>query len=290
MHHAFHDSLREKARQFRALHRPDAPLLLPNAWDVGSACVLAASGAGAIATSSAGIAFAHGIADAAGLSRDASLAVVAAIFDTLPIPVTADLEDGYGDSPEAVAETVRLAIEAGAVGGNIEDGTGDPSAPLLPAERMVEKLRAARAAANAAEVPFFINARTDGFWSGGVGPGVLRDAIARCQAYEAAGADGVFVPLLFDPGDIATLVGCVSVPVNVLAHPKGPGPSALADLGVSRISLGGAPARLALTTLGDLMHRIGRQDGFAALAEAQPHAKMQGFFAADPTKRRWPPD
>jgi 2-methylisocitrate lyase-like PEP mutase family enzyme len=231
----------ERALAFRALHDPDAPpLRLLNAWDAGSAKVLVAAGAPALGTTSAGIAFALGLPDGEQLTRDAMLAAVGAITDAVTIPVSADLEAGYGAEPAGVAETVRLALDAGAVGFNLEDGRVDGS--LTSIEEHAARVRAAVGAVRSSGIPAFVNARTDTVW---LRAGAEAETIARLRAYAEAGADGLFVPGVTDPGLLGRLVAATPLPLNVLAGPALPPVDELARLGVARVSSGSGPARLA---------------------------------------------
>ena len=205
------ETQRAKAEALRELHKGPEILILPNAWDVGSARFLAGAGFSAMGTTSAGIAFALGYPDGERISREQMLDVVGRITAAVPLPVTADIEAGYGPSPEAVAESVKRAVEAGAVGINIEDSTGCASDPLFEIALAVERIRAARKAANAAGVPLVINARTDGYMvNGGNGEDVFEESVRRASAYRAAGADCLFVPMVSD----APTIGQV--------HAKGP--------------------------------------------------------------------
>ena len=187
----------DRNQRFVDLHE-DGCLLLPNAWDLGSAKILASAGFPALATTSAGIAFSLGRPDyyfhdgrgEARVDRDTMLGRVRSIVDCVDIPVSADLEDGYGDAPEAVAQTIAMAVGAGAAGGNIEDFTGDRAAPLYELELAVERIRAARAALTEADIPFVLNGRTDAV---SVGAG-LDEAVRRANAYLRAGADCAFIP------------------------------------------------------------------------------------------------
>jgi 2-methylisocitrate lyase-like PEP mutase family enzyme len=237
------DNQHDRARAFRALHDRDAPpLRLLNAWDAGSAKVLVAAGAPALGTTSAGVAFALGLPDGERLTRDAMLAAVRPIAAAVTVPVSADLEAGYADKPAGVAETVRLALDAGAVGFNLEDGRVDGS--LAPVEEQVARVRAAADAVRAAGIPAFINARTDTVL---VGAHSEAETIARLRAYADAGADGLFVPGATDPGLLSRLVAATPLPLNVLANPALPPVDELARLGVARVSSGSGPARIALS-------------------------------------------
>lgn len=267
-----------RAAAFQALHRTPQPFLLPNVWDAGSARLLAPLGFAALGTTSAGVAFALGRADQGHVSRDEMLAAVGAIAGATELPVTADLEAGYADGPQDVAETVRLAIAAGVVGCNLEDGSGDPADPLVPLELMLAKLRAARAAADASGLPFVLNARTDGFWAGGNGEAVLAEAIRRGRAYAEAGADCVFIPLLREEAGIRRAVAEIPAPLNLLFLPGGPDLAGYAALGVRRLSTGGALARAALGELRRAAQALLTSGTPAALAGAIPHAEIQKLF------------
>jgi 2-methylisocitrate lyase-like PEP mutase family enzyme len=230
-----------QALAFRALHRADQPLRLLNAWDAGSAKVLAAAGAPALGTTSAGVAFALGLPDGERLSRDGMLAGVRAIADAVAVPVSADLEAGYADTLSGVGETVRLALDAGAVGLNLEDGRGSSLTPLT---EQVARIKAAVEAVRASGVPAFVNARTDTFW---LGAGGEDETVARLRACVEAGADGVFVPGATDPELLGRLARATNRPLNVLAAPALPPVHELAGLGVARVSSGSGPARAALS-------------------------------------------
>ena len=198
---------------FRALHRRGDPFVLANAWDAGSARVLAALGAQAIGTTSAGFAFTLGLPDGARISRDAALGHAADLVAATPLPVSGDLENGYADAPEGVAETIRLASEAGLAGASIEDTDLPGSAPY-PRAVAVERVRAAAAAARALPRDFVLVARADGVMHGSYG---LDEALARIRAFAEAGADCVYVPVLPDLAAVRAICDAVPVPVNVLA-------------------------------------------------------------------------
>lgn len=228
-----------KAEAFAAMHTGGKILVLPNASDVASAKVVVEAGFPAVATSSAGIAWLMGYPDGQKISRTDMLSMVARIAAALDVPVTADMEAGYGTAPEAVAQTVRETIEAGAVGLNIEDGAFEGEGPLVDIGLAAERIAAGRAAADAAGVPAVINARTDVLLKGGKGPEAIDEAIKRSNAYRAAGADCLFVPFARDAETIATLVEGIDGPVNILAGAVSPPVPELARLGVARVSIGG---------------------------------------------------
>lgn len=246
---------RTRAERFRALHRPGAPFVLGNAWDVASALVLEEAGFEAVGTSSAGLAAALGHIDAEALALDELLAVVKRMTRALDVPLSVDVESGFGPRPEDVATCVRGALLAGAVGVNLED-VRPGSAELLPLKVAQERIIAARSAAVRAGIPAVINARTDAFWRK-VGKEEQRLAMTleRLQAFVEAGADSVFVPGVVKRNDIAELAARAGAPLNVLTSKDLPPLPELARLGVARLSLGSAPMRAALTAL----RRIGKE-------------------------------
>ncbi|MEV0381482.1 isocitrate lyase/phosphoenolpyruvate mutase family protein [Nonomuraea sp. NPDC050643] len=231
----------DQAARFRALHQGPV-LVLPNAWDAASAAVIEAAGAHAIATTSAGVSWANGTPDGSGLDRDRMIDAVARIVAAVKVPVTADVEGGYGD----VAATVRAVIRAGAVGVNLEDSPGPDGAPLLPAKDQAQRIAAARAAAEAEGVDLFVNARTDVYLAGVPGDRVA-EVEERARVYADAGADGLFVPGLVDLDVIARLAGG-PLPLNVMVGPGAPAVPELAAAGVARVSLGSAIAQAAYAT------------------------------------------
>ncbi|MFF2541351.1 isocitrate lyase/phosphoenolpyruvate mutase family protein [Kitasatospora sp. NPDC058063] len=223
---------------FAALHhRPGRPLLLPNAWDHASAVALAAQGHPAIGTTSLGVAAVAGLPDGAAATR-AETVRLAHRLGRVGFLLSVDAESGFSDDPDEVAELAVELAKAGAVGINLEDGRADGS--LTPVDRHAAKIAAVKAA-----VPeLFVNARTDTYWCGQDAPEA--GALRRLDAYQQAGADGVFVPGLADPAAIGRLVGTLSVPLNILWTPAGPGLAELAALGVARVSLGSLLYRAAL--------------------------------------------
>ncbi len=238
----------EKGSAFRDLHR--GPLfVMPNPWDAGSARLLAGLGAKALATTSAGFAWTLGRRDG-GITREEALRNAADIAAAVDLPVSGDLENGYGDAPEDAAETIRLAAEAGLVGGSIEDASGNPDAPIYDFELSVRRVEAAARAAHALPFPFTFVARAENFLHGRPD---LADTIRRLQAFEAAGADVLFAPGLPDLEAIRKVVAAVSKPLNVVLWQK-QSPYTIADLagaGVQRVSSGGSFARAALSGLRD---------------------------------------
>jgi 2-methylisocitrate lyase-like PEP mutase family enzyme len=240
----------EKAAQFRALHQRAEIFVIANPWDAGTARILAALGFKALSTTSAGLAFTLGKKDGTGsVSRDEALANARSIVDATELPVAADLENGYGDSPEDAAETIRLAaLEAGLVGGSIEDATGDLGHPIYDFNHAVERVAAAVAAARTLPFAFMLVARAENYLHGRPD---LDDTIRRLQAFEAAGAEVLYAPGITRPEDIRTVCSSVSKPVNVLMGMKGAPPltvNELEALGVRRISLGSGFSRAAMTS------------------------------------------
>jgi 2-methylisocitrate lyase-like PEP mutase family enzyme len=231
------------ARRFLEMHRKDKPLLLANAWDVGSARLLASLGFEALATTSQGHAGTLGRHDG-NVTRDEALAHAGELVAATPLPLNADLENGFADAPKDVAETIRLAAETGLAGASIEDFTGDENDPIYAAGAARERIEAAAEAAR--NTGLVLTARSENHLHGRP---ELADTIARLQSYEEAGADVVFAPGLTDAGDIGTLVESVGVPVNVLCFPGGPTVPELAAVGVARISVGSAFYKVAMNAL-----------------------------------------
>jgi 2-methylisocitrate lyase-like PEP mutase family enzyme len=238
----------ERARAFKALHQTNRPLLLPNIWDAASARIVELEGASAIATTSAGVSWAQGHGDGQRLSRGEMIAAVRSIVRAVRLPVTADIEGGYGTgSVQDVTDTVRAVLEAGVVGINLEDSPGCDDAPLLTAEAQAERIRAARAAALETDIDLFINARTDTYLLGvGAPEQRLAQTLRRAEVYLEAGADGIFVPGASDAETIAALVRGIPAPLNVMLVPGLPVVADLERLGVARVSLGAAVVKVAL--------------------------------------------
>lgn len=234
-----------KTQRFASLHAGTAPLLLPNPWDPGSARLLAWLGFEALATTSSGCAATQGRLDGA-LDRDAVMAHAAAIVAAVDLPVSADLENGFGDDPATVAETVRLAAEAGLAGCSIEDSTGRPDDPIYDISLAEERMAAAAEAAQGTGPGLVLTGRAENYLHGRPD---LEDTITRLLAYERAGADVLYAPGLTSLDDIAQVVSSVDRPVNVLARPGGPPVSELAGAGVARISVGGSLCFAALGTV-----------------------------------------
>jgi 2-methylisocitrate lyase-like PEP mutase family enzyme len=232
----------ERAERFLALHSDKRPLLLPNPWDIGSARLFESMGFKALATTSSGFAMTLGRLDGS-VSREEAIAHAAAIAAATGLPVSADLESCFADDPGGVAETLRLAGEAGLAGASIEDASRDEDDPVYELSLATERVAAAAEAAHAGEARLVLTARAENHL---YGAGDLADTIARLQAYQEAGADVLFAPGLRDLEEIRRLVDSVERPVNVLARPDGPSVAELASAGVSRVSVGGAFAFAAL--------------------------------------------
>lgn len=272
-----------KAEQFRKLHHGPRMLLLANAWDVASARILEEAGHAAIATTSAGIAYSLGYADGEQISREEMLSAVARIARAVRIPVTADLEAGYGTTPKAMAETVRATIEAGAIGMNLEDLSGDDQSPLMEIPRQVEKIQAIREAAAKLGVPFVLNARTDVFLAA-IGPEETRfdRAVERLRAYAKAGADCLFAPGLTDLDTIAKLVKAVAAPLNILALPACPLMADLERVGVARVSTGSGIMRAAMgLTQRIAKEMIGERSCESMFAGATPFVDLKRMMTRE---------
>ena len=246
----------DRATRFLQLHAGPQPLLIPNPWDAGSAKLLVSLGFEALATTSSGFAATLGRLDG-GVTRDEAMAHSAAIVAATDAPVSADLENGFADDPVGVAETVRLAIEAGLSGCSIEDFARSKDDPIYPAGLAAERVAAAAEAAHAGPVHLVLTARAENLLHGRVD---LADTIARLQAYQQAGADVLYAPGLHDLEDIRRVVAEVDRPVNVLALPNAPSIPELAAAGVKRVSVGGAFAYAALGAVVEAAREL-REDG-----------------------------
>ena len=257
----------EKAAAFQALHQGAETFVIANPWDAGTARLLTALGFKALSTTSAGLAFTLGRRDGTGsVSRDEALANARSIVDATSLPVAADLENGYGHSPESAAETIRLAAEAGLVGGSIEDATGDPANPIYDFDHAVERIHAAVAAARSLSFPFMLVARAENYLHSRPD---LDVRIRRRQAFEAAGAEVLYAPGITRAEDIRTVCASVSKPVNILMGIKGAPPLSVSDLhalGVRRVSIGSGFARSALTAFLHAAREV-RDDGTFTFTE-----------------------
>jgi 2-methylisocitrate lyase-like PEP mutase family enzyme len=271
-------SQHEKGAQFRALHEEKEAFIIPNPWDAGTARLLTMLGFKALTTTSAGLAFTLGLPDGqAGL--EPTLANARAIVDATHLPVAADLENGFGHAPEDAAETIRRAgLEAGLVGGSIEDASGDPSRPIYDLSHAVERVTAAAEAARALPFPFVLVARAENYLHGRLD---LDDTILRLQAFESAGADALYAPGLTTAEEIRAVCASVSRPVNVLAGLRN-APFTVAELsslGVRRISVGSALTRVALGAFLRAARTMARSGTFP-FDDAMPFAELNDMMTS----------
>jgi 2-methylisocitrate lyase-like PEP mutase family enzyme len=266
----------ERAARFRALHDGPGVFVIPNPWDVGSSRMLAGLGFQALATSSAASACAIGLRDG-GLTRDQALEHARLIVDATDLPVSADLEKGFGDAPEVVAETIRLAAETGLVGCTIEDSTGNPDRPLYDDRLAVERIAAAAEAARALPFPFLLTARAHNLLYADPS---LDDTIRRLQAFERAGADVLFAPGLPDLAAVRAVCAAVSKPVNFMVGIKGKSFSVdeLAAAGVRRISLATSLYRAAMTGLLDAAREVKDRGQFGFLDRSATTADLNNLM------------
>jgi 2-methylisocitrate lyase-like PEP mutase family enzyme len=272
----------EKAEDFRRLHQGPC-FIIPNPWDAGSARILASLGFSALASTGAGFAFSQGLPDFAP-GMEAMLEHLRILVAATDLPLSADLENGYGHTPEAVARTVRLAAECGVVGGSIEDATGDGAQPIYDLSLAADRIRAAAEAARQLPFPFTLTARAENFIYGRPD---LKDTITRLQAYQQAGADVLFAPGLQSVEDIATVVREVDRPVNVVMGFQGVqlDLARLADLGVKRVSVGGSLARAAYGALMGAGRELKEQGTFRYADVAISGKEMNALFAPFSTER-----
>ena len=265
----------ERAERFLELHEAGSPLLMPNAWDVGSARLLASLGFQALATTSSGHAATLGRLDGS-VARDEVLEHCAALVAAADLPVSADLESGFGETPDEVAETVRLAAATGLAGCSVEDATALPDEPIRPVEAAAERVIAAAEAAHGGPVRLVLTARAENHVHG---RSDLPDTIDRLQRYQAAGADVLFAPAVVAPEDLRRLVAEVDVPVSVLTFPGCPTVAEMAAIGVSRVSVGGAFAFAALGAMVAAAEELRDQGtlGFLTGARAGGRAARAAF-------------
>lgn len=268
----------ERGRAFRALHERAGVFIIPNPFDVGTARILERLGFQALATTSAGHAFTLGRVDNT-VSRDEALAHGAALASATDLPVSGDLENGFGDDPETVAETIRLAAAAGLVGASIEDGTTRPDEPVYERSLAIERIRAAAEAARSLGFPFTLTARAENFI---VDRPDLDDTIARLQAYQEAGADVLYAPGLATRDQISVVVRALNRPVNVLMGLGGVRLTLadLAEIGVKRVSVGGALARAALGAFLRAAREMHEHGSFAFADEAASYREICALFDA----------
>ncbi|MFK0041321.1 isocitrate lyase/phosphoenolpyruvate mutase family protein [Paenarthrobacter sp. NPDC090517] len=262
----------QTAAHFRSLHTSHKPLALSNAWDVASAVITETAGATAVATTSAGVAWSLGLPDGDRLDRERAVAVVASIVNAVNVPVTADIEGGYSETPEGIATTVAEILEAGAVGINMEDGSRDPG-------EFCARISAARNAARSVGRDLFINARTDVFLAGaGTVEQQIAEVLARAEKYVEAGADGIFVPGASDAGTIAALTSGISVPVNVMVGAGSLNVGELGGLGVSRVSLGSSIAQAAYAVAQRATEELNTAGTYTRVAEAMDYGFLNGIM------------
>lgn len=266
--------------RFRSMHESGC-FVLPNPWDVGSAVYLHHLGFEALATTSAGFAFSRALPDAvSAVSREAVLRYIREVVEATPLPVNADFQNGYADEPEAVAASVALCVATGVAGLSIEDATGNREAPLYTNQLAVERIRAARAAIDKSEIPVVLTARCEAWLVGHDDP--MRVALERLAAYADAGADCLYAPGVSEPDQIAAIVKAVSPkPVNVLMPIRGQALpiSHLADLGVRRVSVGSALARVAWGAFIRAARELAERGSFDAFAEAAPFNQLDEIFS-----------
>jgi 2-methylisocitrate lyase-like PEP mutase family enzyme len=269
----------EKAKRFRKLHEGPGAFLIPNPWDAGSARLLTALGFEALATTSAGLAFSLGRRDGEGLvTRQEALAHIREIVGASDLPVSADLENGFGDAPEEAAETIRLGAAAGLVGGSIEDATGDERKPIYDHGHAVERVTAAVEAARALPFAFTLTARAENFLHGRAD---LDDTLRRLQAFADAGADVVYAPGLPSLEALRTVCAAVAPrPVNALVGAAGRSVAELAQVGVRRISTGSALHRAAMGGFWTAAKEVKEKGTFTFLEKALPFAELSNFMAS----------
>ncbi|RWA59428.1 isocitrate lyase/phosphoenolpyruvate mutase family protein [Mesorhizobium sp.] len=268
--------MESKGAAFRRLHQEPGTFIIPNPWDIGTARILAAMGFRALATTSAGMAFSLGVAEGQ-VSREDTLSHCRSIVAATPLPVSADLEKGFGDSPQSAAETIEAAAGIGLAGCSLEDHTGRHDDPIYEFALAVERIEAAAQACRALPDDFVLTARCENFlW----GRPDLDDTIRRLQAFEKAGADVLYAPGLHDLGMIRTVCGAVTKPVNVVMGMPGAtfGVAELADAGVKRISVGSALARLAYGKFVHAGREMKSAGTFRFSEEAMGFAELEGFF------------
>jgi 2-methylisocitrate lyase-like PEP mutase family enzyme len=268
----------EKSAAFRALHERPGAFVIPNPWDAGTARLLASLGFEALATTSLGLANTLGRADGTGaVSRAEVLANCRVIAEATDLPVNADLENGYAHEPEAAAEMIRLAAEAGVVGGSIEDATGDPQQPIYEFDVAVARVRAAARVAHSLPTPFLLTARAENFLHGRRD---MDDTIRRLRAFETAGADVLYAPGLRDVASIRTVTAAVGKPLNVVMSAADPSITVaqLAEAGVKRISVGGALSRLALAAFLRGAREMKEEGVFTWMRDTVPTAELKKVF------------
>lgn len=271
-------ALGAKAEKLQALIDADETLVLPNVWDVAGARIVAEAGYPVIATSSAGVAWSFGYPDGENISRDDMLFMVGLIARAVDLPVTADMEAGYGESPDAVADTVTATLDAGAVGANIEDSSSRAAGhPLLDYDLSVARIRAAKKAADDYGVPFVVNARTDGFYGGGDDE-AFAETVRRGNAYLEEGAGCVFVPFVRDRETMEKLLAAIDGPVNFLANPAAPDLPAMRQMGVARVSIGGLFSLMTYTRVREACAEMSKDGTLNWAKDNIVHPEMNGLM------------
>lgn len=274
------NALRIQAERFRELHRGSPILVLPNAWDASSAKIFEQAGFAAIGTTSGGVAALFGYPDGQRISRAEMLLMIKRIAESVAVPVSADIEAGYGDTIAQVAETIRAVIAAGAVGINIEDGAERPDKPLLDIDYQTELIRELRNVAAATGVPLVINARTDVYLTG-IGDAASRfdETVRRANAYRQAGADCLFVIGVRDRETIARLVRAIDGPLNILTGPGAPTIPELEQLGVARASFGSGPMRATLPLVRKIALELRDHGTYDSIAQNEfTHSDVNRMF------------
>lgn len=270
----------KKAKAFLAMHKAGPVVLLPNVWDAASARIVEEAAYPALATTSAGVAFAQGFPDGQKIPVERMISAIAVIVAAVNVPVTADVEAGYGQKPEDAERTARLVIEAGAVGMNFEDATGEPDHPLTDLRLQLERIRAIREVAQNLGIKLVLNARTDVYLAQVGDPAKRYDeSLRRLAAYRDAGADCVFVPGLSDAETTRRIVADLQCPVNILAAAGSLSVRELADLGVRRVSLGSGPMRATLGLLRQLAQEVQSRGTYSLLNGAPPHPEINKLMS-----------
>ncbi len=269
-------SQQQLGQAFRELHQRNFAFIIPNPWDAGSARLLAHLGFEALATTSAGYAFSRGQGDNT-IGREEMMRHVASIASATDLPVSGDLENGFGDDPDTVAETIRLAVKAGLVGGSIEDSTNRQDAPIYEHELAVERMRAASEAARSLLFPFTLTARSENYL---VGRPNLNDTIKRLQAYQEAGADVLYAPGVKKLDDLAAIAGSLDRPVNAVMGLQGAHMSLadLSEIGVKRVSVGSALSRVALGAFLRAAQEMRDRGTFEFLDQAMGYHDLNSIF------------
>lgn len=271
----------ELARHFTALHHDGPPLLLANAWDVASAAVVVAAGAPAVATTSAGVAWSLGVPDGDRLGRTLAVELVRRVCAAVGVAVTADIESGFGVTAADVAETVLAVLDAGAVGINLEDSVDDDDQPLRSVDEASDRIAAARAAADSAGVPMYLNARTDVYLRQVGDPTTRLDqAVHRARAYLEAGASGIFVPGTVDPDTVRALTSAIAAPVNLLVGPGAPDVQTLTAAGARRLSLGSSVAAAAYAVADAATRELAATGTYESVSRELDYGLLNGLVAA----------